>query len=158
MEAIVSRKARDAEIGLAKKHLEETIAYWGVNWNVRTLEELPEYVQDLYILYTYSLWLEDQIALHKMEDKEEANEILNHSGTGSGNDNNVLAGDARPVPDTNSDTGTDSTSKPHDGIEHPAADGGTGSTGLRTGNASVYVQPELPIQSGTTHTEPKQDV
>ena len=44
MEALISRKATDSELGLARKNLQDTISYWGVNWNARTLVDLLSYV------------------------------------------------------------------------------------------------------------------
>ena len=71
MEALISRKATDSELGLARKNLQDTISYWGVNWNARTLDELPDYVKDQYVLYTHVLWLEEQLAALREEKKDD---------------------------------------------------------------------------------------
>lgn len=62
---LLSRKASDKELGAIKKTMEQEIAYWTTLWNFAKFEEWPSYLQGLYTLYTYSLWLEEQIAIMK---------------------------------------------------------------------------------------------
>lgn len=154
---ILPYKATDKELGKVRKDLAEILAVWANQWNMRTLDELPDYVQDMYIAFCYSLWLEDQVMEYKKKDQGEADEILDNRGTDSGNDNHGVAGDAGLISDTKPATGTHPLPKSDDVEQHPAIDGGTGSTGLRTGDASVHVQHELPVQLPATHDDPKSD-
>lgn len=142
MEALLSRKAKDEELGLAKKRLEETISYWGVNWNARTLTELPEYVQDLYILFTYTLWLEEQVAALRetknddfRRDTQESSVVNQTDALESATSNNDKRGDT---------VGT-VLSEPYVPPPSPETPDGTTGTELRPDDPNIHTRKELGI-------------
>lgn len=142
MEALLSRKAKDEELGLAKKRLEETISYWGVNWNARTLSELPEYVQDLYILFTYTLWLEEQVAALRETKNDDFRKSTRESSI-------VSKDDTLEPPTSNNDKGGDTVGivLPESSVPPPSPETSDGATGieLRPDDSNIHTRKELGI-------------
>ncbi len=144
-------KATDKELGKIRKDLQEILAVWANQWNMRTLEELPDYVQDMYIAFCYSLWLEDQVANLKVEDKEEADEILDRSGTDSKTSDDGSGGDADKDTDKGRTTVESSVSEHQHGEQHPSPNDREGADSVQSDNKGVLNQPELGVHPDEAH-------
>lgn len=133
---ILSYKASDKELGRARKNLLETLAYWSNNWGYHIKEDLPEYVQDFYNVYCYSLWLEEQLAATK-EQYEIFNRERQNMETPTKNIDKSPDGVDRPA-----DTGKPSIPEHQHGSDHPANENGCRGTDDESGKSNLPISGE----------------
>lgn len=138
-----SRKAKDSDVGQARKTIDQELAYWGQMWRVFSMEELPSHLQSLIQMYQYTLWLEEQLAFLREEQKDD--NVRTDSRESSDIDK---ADDLKSAPTTD-DKGGD-----HLGTVLPEAElcgtvtpptDGTGGTELRPDDSNVHTRNELGV-------------
>lgn len=139
---ILSRKATDTELGLARKRLDTVLGYWGNEWGYRQLTELPEYVQDLYILFTYTLWLEEQVAALRETKNDDFRRDTQESSV-------VNQTDALEPATSNNDKGGNTVGivLPEPDVPPPSPETPDGTTGtvLRLDDPNIHTRKELGI-------------
>lgn len=137
-----SRKAKDSEIGQARKTIDQELAYWGQMWRVFSMEELPAYLQSLIQMYQYTLWLEEQLAILRENKDDDVRTDTRESSDIS------QADDLKSAPDAD-DKGGDNL-----GTELPKAElcrtvtpppDGTGGIELRPDDSNIHTRNELDV-------------